>query len=122
MGSLYVPRMPNRRSDGGRASRRCLVVALAALAAFAALAAATAAVRADPKVVFPLVEGTRFTFKGARRDGSAHVWTTTLTRTDRAKGLYQYVPHESIANWFTKGGFRVDAAGIHVAGESLDGP
>ena len=86
----------------------------------------TGTVGADPKkfrpspgpqgkveVVFPLVTGTKLTFASAEFAGN---WTTTLTVVGT---LVQYVPHNDIANWFSKGGLRVEADGIYIVGETL---
>lgn len=71
---------------------------------------------------FPIVEGTRFTFRGHAGEKVFEPWETTLTVTDRATGRLQYVPHNDVASVFTKQGFRVDARGISISGDDLDGP
>jgi hypothetical protein len=68
---------------------------------------------------FPVVEGTRFTFKGGRPDGTADTWTTTLNA--KSNGLFQYQPHHDVINVLSKSGFKVEAGGITIVGESLEG-
>lgn len=53
------------------------------------------------------------------RDGTPDTWDATITAIDGE--LFQYQPHHDVANFFTKAGFRADASGIYVAGESLEG-
>ncbi len=71
---------------------------------------------------FPIVEGTRFTFRGHFGDDVLDTWKTTLTVIDRRSGRLQYVPHNDVASVFTKAGFQVDASGISIAGDTLEGP
>lgn len=35
-------------------------------------------------------------------------------------GLYQFSPHHHVLNFVTKAGFRSDASGLYIQGESLD--
>ncbi|NUP08063.1 MAG: hypothetical protein HOW73_18610 [Polyangiaceae bacterium] len=71
--------------------------------------------------MFPLVEGTKYTFRGKRPDGSDDTWTAVLFVIDSSKRLFQYDPHNHVASWFTKAGIKVDSSGIQVVGESLAG-
>lgn len=114
-----------------------LTVALALLAACSsekpdrsppAAAPAAAPAATAPKPVlridgpFPIVEGTRFTFRGQFGDETRDTWTTTLTVLDRSSGRLQYVPHNDVASVFSNAGFQVDSRGISIAGDTPDGP
>ena len=91
--------------------------ASASAASIAPSAGASAAAPASSSLFPPA--GTKVTFRGAMRDGKPDTWTATITAID--DGLFQYQPHHDVANFFTKGGFRADASGIHVAGQTLEG-
>lgn len=71
---------------------------------------------------FPIVEGTRFTFRGHSGDRVFDAWETKLTVIDRGTSRLQYLPHNDVATIFTKEGFQVDASGISISGDSFDGP
>jgi hypothetical protein len=63
---------------------------------------------------FPIVEGTRYTFRGQFGDEVLDTWETKLAVIDRATGLLQYLPHNDVATVFTKAGFQVDRRGISI--------
>jgi hypothetical protein len=81
--------------------------------------AATASASAAP-ATFPVVVGTRFTFRGKKRNGDDDTWTTEIVA--KGKDRFQYEPHHNVANWFSKGGFSVISGGILIGGETLDEP
>lgn len=76
-------------------------------------AKAAKAAKAKPEAAFPAVVGTTFTFTSVEFKDT---WTTKLAATDN---LVQYTPHKDTLNYFSKAGMRVDAAGIHIVGETL---
>lgn len=89
-----------------------------ATSASSAAASSSAQGAAASTGIFPPV-GTKVTFRGKRPDGKPDTWNAEITALDG--GLFQYSPHHDVANFFTKAGFRADATGIFIAGESLEG-
>ena len=103
--------------------RRFLIAGLSISVTFVTGLAAGLAPRADagPAEILPTTGNVQFKFRGAMRDGSPDVWTTQLAPSQKGKNLVQYEPHHDVVNFFSKFGLRVDAAGITILGESLDG-
>lgn len=101
--------------------RRFLIAGLSVF--FAAGLTTGLAARADagPAEIFPTSGTVQFKFQGAMRDGTPDVWTTRLGPSKKGKNLVQYEPHHDVVNFFSKFGLRVDAAGITIQGESMDG-
>lgn len=101
--------------------RRFLIAGLSVSFAAGLTTGLPARADAGPAEIFPTSGTVQFKFQGAMRDGSPDVWTTRLGPSQKGKNLVQYEPHHDVVNFFSKFGLRVDAAGITIQGESMDG-